>query len=1761
MCFSRKVTKKSKKWRGALISLALFGVAPMAFGAETRYVSDFAELKAAISEYNSNTGVDYRIILTNSITLEDDLPAITGNKELTGVKNGSLNIDGGNNSLNGAGEYRGFYIDAKEAGGTITVSGIDFVNCVAQGGDGGDGAAGGGGGLGAGAAIYAYSGAVVIQDITARNNTSIGGAGGTILQGSQSYGGGGGLGGNGGNGVVGETGAAFGGGIFEDGADSDPSVVAGDGGVTSSTDMSSYGHYVDKTTPVGGNSLDGGGGGGSVKVGGAGGFGGGGGAGGSQGGAGGFGAGGGGGDSEYTAGLGGFGAGDGGYIETVTSEQFSDTQGGGVGGGGAALGGAIFVGEDASVTLAVSSDSYKEIFGNTLVAGQGGGGTAEDGEAIGNGLFLLNDLTIEVAKGGTYVVSDSIGGYAGSSKVVADANGVYENMSGIVKTGEGTLILKASDSTYAGETIVNGGTLIADAEGAVSAYSNLNVEKGSIQLNANQSVKNLSGGTEGVVDLNSNTLSVTGDDSATYAGVIKGDGLLLKDGKGKLALYGDSRENGTFNTEIRGGTIQVGSDGAFGKGDVIYSRTDVNDQTAALDFANGVSLNNDVYLFGNAAPLVVSGGSAKINGNIISNQSQDSTVELRLNSGSTLQLNNTGVVSDENGNKTFSGKSNSVGAYKLVSGNLGVRVDSIAEGGNRSWHSSIGNSTINNSGNNSLSFVLGTDGVEDGLQFANNLVLDSGWLTINPTTLDGSAEQVKSITYAGTTSGAGGLRVNIGTGATMYATGALGHAKTDVQSGTLDVSGAVGATVGLGELTGSGVVNAGGKDLAVTVANGSARFDGAITGEDNGPSVYKYGSGEWTLNLTGDSKISAVEIANGVFSLGENHFDSGLYPSNDFKVEVWSQGAFKLSTDNGATLELDNFVASTPGGAIDIGANDELVLTSKNTSTEIAASLFGSGWIYLDNVVDPETNAVSPWILSGDNSNWEGTIAAFDNNAVITLASANAGSAKSKLNLGAHATVNVMESTNLGSLDFDNNLTFNVTSGKTLNLNGLTSNSLWLDDSVTTITGGGVVSLASGAGKTYYGETIVTNGSTLALIGDNRANTEYGGTRRDLTLTDGGVLFMNYANEGVDGTWTSLWGSDIKVDGNAGITIYDVNKVVPSGTGGYANFKGVVDLNDTISFVGQDNNELTFNVTNANSTAILRSEIQGSGSLVKQGAGVLTLDGTGEFSAVTIDSGILQLGASSTSVNDQLANSSIMIKGGTLAGWTDSLGATTLNSGVLNVLQTGSVKLNGSGNALTMNGGTIYINVLDKDNYTNFVTENDDAKVVMNGGAFYVDTATHNAQIDTNDSLTVVQTGANGLVVNKSGYTIYDDVAGKRFVVDLSALEQGKLNLVLKASNFSDLATTPNEQSVADVLDKWVDAGETDPDTKDFLSELENVASTDHSVLNQLTGELRLSAFNAHVQARNLIRQTLTQNVLPPARSGLVQTSALRGQVVESEGIGGWGSAFGAFGDADPHKGTTGYDFDLLGGIFGVELGRNETNQFGFYFSYGNLQLDAKSAMGSVELNDNQFGLYLRLSDEWGYTFATGSIGISDYDLNRAVALSTYPTLRYTGSTDGWSGSAYLERGFNFSLMASDLQPYGGLQYTHLTADGFKEGGSLKNLALKTQDDEFNSLEGVLGVRWLKSTIVGASQFDFNAYANWTHEFLDSAAEGAVALTGGPNGTIHVIGNSTGRDWIYGGLGGNLHMTDSFSVFGGSDVQVNDYTTYVNGHVGMKYVW
>ena len=485
--------------------------------------------------------------LNGTITLTNALPIITNTMLITG--SGATNL-----IVSGAGLYRPFFIHAPSL--SVGISELTIANGRAKGGNGGNRA---GGGAGMGGALFANAGDISLSGIQFSNNIAIGGNGGASGSSIAGAGGGGGLGGDGANGATGGNngggggggfagnggaggsngGGGGGGGVIGFGGAGDQSGGGGGGnlagqnasGGTAGTGSGGGGNggIANSSAPAAGNSYGGGGGGGygfntTVTRGGNGGqFGGGGGGGyyygsggnggdfGGGGGAssgdgadvefgratGGFGAGGGGGSYyawNFPGGNGGFGGGGGGGPSNIrfgSSTAFGGNggfgSGGGGGGGGSALGGAIFIrsANGASVTLTDCS-----VDAGTLTPGSGGAGGGSsaggNGQTSGDSLFLYGGTNVfNVSNGRTQTIAGSIGGWNGAT-------------AGVSKQGSGTLVL-AGASSYSGGTILDAGTLQVD--GNITSSSAFIVNSGSAVSGA---------GTVGAMTVNGGTISPGG---------------------------------------------------------------------------------------------------------------------------------------------------------------------------------------------------------------------------------------------------------------------------------------------------------------------------------------------------------------------------------------------------------------------------------------------------------------------------------------------------------------------------------------------------------------------------------------------------------------------------------------------------------------------------------------------------------------------------------------------------------------------------------------------------------------------------------------------------------------------------------------------------------------------------------------------------------------------------------------------------------------------------------------------------------------------------------------------------------------------------------------------------------------------------------------------------------------------------------------------------------------------------------------------------
>ncbi|NLG16032.1 MAG: hypothetical protein GX556_01735 [Fibrobacter sp.] len=371
--------------------------------------------------------------------------------------------------------------------------------------------------------------------------------------------------------------------------------------------------------------------------------------------------------------------------------------------------------------------------------------------------FVINSLTA-LGADQTWLI--------GSGRTLTHGNVISGAGRKLTKSGNGTLVMTAAN-TYSGQTVINAGTLqlgnntaggtvagniennatvtfshsgaiayagVISGTGAVSKLQSntltltgdntftgtATVSAGTLQLGNNSATGSLVGNID-----NSGTVTFSRSNDYTYAGVISGTGAVTKLQNTTLTLTGDNTASGT--TTVSAGTLKLGNNTSTGcvggnisnSGAVIFSRS--NDHTYGGEISGTGSItklqNSVLTLTGTntySGITTVSAGKLLVNGSTVSGS------VVNVEAGATLGGTGTaaGMVNVADGGAIEPG---SGGAGALSTGKLSLNSGSI------------------------LNFDLGTS--RDSIKVTGDLTLDG---ILNITALEGfGAGEYTLITYTG----------------------------------------------------------------------------------------------------------------------------------------------------------------------------------------------------------------------------------------------------------------------------------------------------------------------------------------------------------------------------------------------------------------------------------------------------------------------------------------------------------------------------------------------------------------------------------------------------------------------------------------------------------------------------------------------------------------------------------------------------------------------------------------------------------------------------------------------------------------------------------------------------------------------------------------------------------------------------------------------------------------------------------------------------
>jgi len=1261
-----------------------------------------------------------------------------------------------------------------------------------------------------------------------------------------------------------------------------------------------------------------------------------------------------------------------------------------------ATGGAIGLTKYGPGTLVLTgSNTYTgatAINGGTLQFGDGTSNTAVSSAGVvtvnagatlavnlaNSGTFasqIMNFGTVNLNNSGTNTISGYLGGTFGTA---------------INQSGSGTTILSYPTYTqYFGTINVNAGAVQLNTSGAaldstvnVGAPNGLafGVTTGTIgALTGTSGFTLLTAGGSGVA------LSVGYNNSigSTYSGAISGTSsasALTKIGAGTLTLAGSNSYAGP--TSITSGVLQLGN------ADAVRNSTLTVNVANSVAFSSGIGTFNAGALSGSANlvlsdiasnPITLSAGgnnatttySGVLSGNGSLTKTGTGTLNLSSTpaySGSTTLAAGTLATTG-----TFGGLIGGPGSLAVYNGTLALTNDSnsfggnIATGGNTLQFTSIGNYGANS--------ALGTGGSNSVITigYPGHLVFTGSSVQNSNRNISGAGS---SINIFNNGSAALNLSGTIGGNGTLYLGGT--SSATNIVSGPLIDSGgalSVSGNNGAWRLTNSNssfTGNVYGNYLQFTSIGNYGQTSSLGTGGSNSViTIANYG----TMTFTG----STAQTSNRSFSIiGTN---STLNNNGTAALNLTGTISGNTSFTMGGSYSGVNTVSgllSDSGGSLGVvGGGGTWLLNNDNNS--FSGGVGSNGWLEFTSVGNYGQN--SSLGTGGSNStigaSFYGSLAFTGSTAQTTNRNFSFGGICGRLRNDGSAPLNLSGTVTVGSSDEfwlqgSNSGNCGTISGP---LVGGGTNSWFTkpDSGLWTLSGtntyGGPTNI--GGGTLIYGKEVslynntpaswtpaliqVSNGATIGF--------NVGGTG-EFTNSDVTTLLTNFAvatsGKGMQGgsrlafDTTNASGGTFTIPDNIanttgatggaiGLTKYGTGALVLTGSNSYS---GATTINSGTLAIGGAGSlgggNYTAGITNngtlqygSSANQTLGGAISGTGSLIKTGAGTLTLTSAGSSysGATTVTSGTLIAGTSNGAtgigsntnilLGDTTGSSNAIIQLGSAntTNFSNNVTVQSGNSGVMSLNASGIINLTGTvtlGSAGS-SGQSVTIANVGSDSRWNYILSG-----IIQDPTGMTPGTSGTVTVGGAGSGTVRFSGANTYSGNTriaaNALAIYNALALQNSTLDMNASDTGSISFN-QNSTLGGLTGSRN----LDMSGKTLSIGNNGQSTT------YSGALRDGALTKTGTGTLTLSGSNSYSGGTTVSSGTLqlgSANALGAATGGLTVnggTLDLNGNSVSVSALGGAGggittSASGTSTLTTAASGTSTYNGNIANGSGAVVL-------------------------------------------------------------------------------------------------------------------------------------------------------------------------------------------------------------------------------------------------
>jgi len=1160
--------------------------------------------------------------------------------------------------------------------------------------------------------------------------------------------------------------------------------------------------------------------------------------------------------------------------------------------------------------------------------------------------------------------------------------------------------------------------------------------------------------------------------NATWSNDLAGTGSLTKGGSGTLILTGTNTYTG--GTSINQGTLQIGNGGSSGSivGGVMDNGSLVFDRSDNVTFADVV--------YGNGALAQMGGGTLILTG--INTYTGGTTI-----GHGTLQIGDGGVngsiVGDviDNGSLVFKRSGDPV-FFGVFSGAISGSGSLVQAGTDRlilaGENAYTGGTTITSGvlqvGNYGSTGSIVGDVVDNGsLVFARSDDLDFDGL------VSGTGSLVKT--------GEGTLVL---TGASTYSGG------TTVAGGTLEI--APGGVPGTG---------------AIAVGNyGPYYFDDHILKVDSGLTLSNQivMGGFGTLDNAGHLGGALDKAISGAGPLATvlNH-DGGTITGRDAAVAI--DGYSMVTNSSGGILDGGNFaIALGGGGAVSNDGVGSMLRSSRGIAIQLlgdagtventggATITSGSTAIYLQRG-GKVTNGAGSTI--GTTAAMDGDCAGAGVCSIFVASDESTGStADGGLALSNAGTIigNVQmigtayNSATLSAGGFiQGDLEMGANQGSFLTLDGSAGTVQLYSDAVTGKTTFAGLLFKKGSGSWIVDSNDLDHvvaarveGGTLQ-IGDGGTSGQVGSATSgyyspiQIQIASGARLAFNRSDDVV------YWGYLGPLDSGSGAS------VVQMGTGDlmFPDLRAIEGLalvveqgsvalgdgsfqNDYLRPLSVTNNgTLTFD---NDGQVYLERAISGSGSLIKQGPGMLSLDATNTYTGnTTVGEGTLR--AMEALPGDVTVNPGAVLQGAAYNGAPPGLPGTAgdLSNGGRVEVAGGDARIGGSyTNAAT---GTLAVSLGSKLAVTGTAT--------LSGGTLEITGADSGYVSNTHTDVLTASGGVSGTfdqLVKDSGVVFTSTTIN--YGANSVWLDTTGLNVTTAAAGEgvsytpASMGSAVRVQSTFELLDRNISAGNLSGVSGDFL----------HSA-GQFQQAPTLQAAQASLQSLSgelhAVSAALTFEAIDASSRAL--SDHLDSLLDKGTGVGMWMHNLSR-GGGMARAGFDSVDFQLDGWLVGSDRSIGGSGVAGFAFGQSRGQQRLNRAFDHDTSRHTEAMLYSGRVDGDGYVQGRVGFGHFQQDVNRQVLLG-YTAQGVGTRYDGRYSTAYGESGMHFGRAGSHLTPYIDVQYARIDRNGFVEQGA-GGFGLRSNAQTLDRWQAGFGLRagqhWQLSH---GRAVDFSARVQWQH--------------------------------------------------------------------------